>query len=77
MTLMHDLLGIKKQVDFGEEEPVDDNDYDRLYIDSLVVPAANRQSTQGSLDLIDTNEMKRKISKPSISIASKDSVERK
>jgi hypothetical protein len=32
MTLMHELLGTKKQADFGEEEQQPENDYDHLYI---------------------------------------------
>jgi len=75
MTLMQDLLGKKKQVDFGEEGPEDDQE--QIYVDSLLVPGGHRQSTNGSLDIIDTAEMKRKVSKPSISVGSKDSIERK
>lgn len=72
MALMHDLLGSKKQVDLGEEDDPDESNF-RLYGDSLLVPG-QRQSTQGSIEI--ENEIKRKPSKPSISIGSQNSIDK-
>jgi hypothetical protein len=73
MALMHDLLHSKKRAVDVEVEEISEETRT-----NLVVPGTQgKRSTQGSVDIAEVVELKRKLSKPSISIASEASAGKK